>query len=70
MALFDYKCDDCDYTAYDVFYKEGDVVTCPTCGKEMRKCFGNVAIKVNGYCYKNAYSKDGTPTLKQMGLKK
>ena len=74
MALFDYKCDSCDYTAYDVFFREGEIVKCPKCGQEMRKCFGSMSFKVNGYCYKNEYGgKSGVgvaPTLQQMGLKK
>lgn len=73
MALFDYKCDPCDYVAYDVFFREGEVVTCPKCGQEMRKCFGAMSFKIHGYSYNNVYKNNklgSAPTLQQMGLKK
>lgn len=82
MAMFDYKCDDCDYLLQDVFVKSASegYVECPKCKKPMRPVFGVAAVHMKeGNCgtAKNGYSSTRpkydygkAPSLKSMGLKK
>jgi hypothetical protein len=59
MPLWDMYCKTCDMTVEMLIRRneESLSVTCKTCGNTMERKLSSGAFVVNGYNYKNGYSK-------------
>jgi len=62
MSIIDYKCSKCGKIIEKFFLKTNDIVPdnviCSYCKGLSKKIMSSSNFKVNGYSYKNGYSKE------------